>query len=101
MSLTPLLPSSALADPVSFFLTLNSYDLGRDVFTGNATMSNGTISPITNRTFSATAEFLSGYLPPNGSTEGINHGIPTDGQIAVLTVRVTNDPAVAKASGTR
>lgn len=62
-------------------------------------MSNGTISPITNRTFATTASFQSGFLPAN-SSQGINHGIPTDGRVAVLTVKVTSDP-IAAASATR
>ena len=63
-------------------------------------MSNGTISPITNRTFLSTAEYLSGYLPAN-SSEGINHYIATDGRVAVLTVTVTNNGSAAEVSAQR
>ncbi|KAM0791275.1 hypothetical protein ACM66B_005751 [Microbotryomycetes sp. NB124-2] len=76
----------------------NGYDMGRDELVGNATLSNGTISPITNRTFSTEATFLSGYLAAN-SSRGINHGIPTDGRIAMLTVKVTSNGSLAAASG--
>lgn len=54
-------------------IVADGYDLGRDILAGNATMSNGTISPVTNRTFSATAQ-LEPFLPAN-SSQNINHGI--------------------------
>lgn len=50
----------------------NGYDLGRDEFVGNATMNNGTISPVTNRTFATTAAWESGFLPANSSA-GVSH----------------------------
>ncbi|KAK4054547.1 hypothetical protein OIV83_001041 [Microbotryomycetes sp. JL201] len=75
----------------------NGYDMGRDELVGNATLSNGTISPITNRTFTTEATFLPGYLPAN-SSRGINHGIPTDGRIAMLTVKVTSNGSAATVS---
>ncbi|KAK4056648.1 hypothetical protein OIO90_002200 [Microbotryomycetes sp. JL221] len=71
----------------------NGYDSGRDQLVGNATMSNGTISPITNRTFSTTVDFLQGYLEPG--TNGVNHAIPIDGRLAMLTVKVTNNGSAA------
>ncbi|SGY20444.1 BQ5605_C016g08052 [Microbotryum silenes-dioicae] len=67
----------------------NGYDLGRDEVVGNATMKNGTISPATNRTFSATSQLIQ-FLPANSSAN-INHDIETDGNVAILTVKVTNN----------
>jgi hypothetical protein len=67
-----------------------SYDLGRDEMAGNASAPGGTMSPKTNRTFTAEAEYVSGFLIAN-SSEGINHGIPTDGRVVVLTVKVTGN----------
>ncbi|SCZ88036.1 BZ3500_MvSof-1268-A1-R1_Chr2-1g04147 [Microbotryum saponariae] len=70
----------------------NGYDLGRDEVVGNATMSNGTISPATNRTFSATSQLIQ-FLPANSSAN-INHDIETDGNVAILTVKVTSNGSV-------
>lgn len=79
-------------------ITLVRYDLGRDEMAGNATAPGGTMSPITNRTFTTEAEYVSGFLLPN-SSEGINHGIPTDGRVVVFTVRLaSNDGASASAT---
>ncbi|KAK0553640.1 hypothetical protein OC845_001112 [Tilletia horrida] len=69
----------------------NGYDLGRDYIAGNATRSNGTLS-IGGYVFQATstnAALLSGV-----STSDINHNIATDGNVAVLTVRVTKNGTV-------
>ncbi|SCZ88046.1 BZ3500_MvSof-1268-A1-R1_Chr2-1g04153 [Microbotryum saponariae] len=67
----------------------NGYDRGRDEFVGNATASNGTLSPATKFTFSATSQLLP-FLPANSSA-GINHDIKTDGNVAIVTVKVTNN----------
>ena len=72
----------------------NGYDLGRDELAGNATAPGGTMSPITNRTYTAEVNYVEGFLLPN-SSEGINHGIPTDGRVAVLTVRLMSNASVA------
>ncbi|TNY22163.1 hypothetical protein DMC30DRAFT_445552 [Rhodotorula diobovata] len=75
----------------------NGYDLGRDEVVRRATVAGGTTSPITNRTYEVTAQNASGpgYFA-NVTTSEINHGIATDGIVAVLTVRVTSDPVTAK-----
>ena len=61
-----------------------------------ATVSGGTKSPVTNRTFETTASNASGpgYFA-NVSIDEINHGIATDGVVAVLNVKVTSDPVAA------
>ncbi|SCV72259.1 BQ2448_4953 [Microbotryum intermedium] len=66
----------------------NGYDEGRNQLVGNATMANGTASPVSKRVFFATSQLLQ-FLPPN-SSQGINHNITTDGQVAILTVTVAN-----------
>jgi len=70
----------------------NRYDLGRDDVVRRATIEGGTKSPLTNRTFVTTVANASGpgYFA-NVTTEQINHGIPTDGIVAVLTVRITSN----------
>jgi hypothetical protein len=75
-----VVPSLLPAPLLTLVLYVRSYDLGRDEFTGNATAAGGTISPITNRTFSTTSVYEAGFLPAN-SSEGINHGIATDGRV--------------------
>jgi hypothetical protein len=93
-SVSPPFAPSLLSTHLS---SVQRYDLGRDVFTGNATAAGGTMSPQTNRTFETTVEWMSGFLPAN-SSEGINHGIATDGRVAVLTVKVTGDGITAETS---
>ncbi|GAA5845482.1 hypothetical protein JCM9279_003050 [Rhodotorula babjevae] len=77
----------------------NGYDLGRDEVVRRATVSGGTKSPVTNRTFETTALNASGpgYFA-NVSIDEINHGIATDGVVAVLSVKVTSDPVAAKST---
>ncbi|GAA5935414.1 hypothetical protein JCM3775_006267 [Rhodotorula graminis] len=77
----------------------NGYDLGRDEVVRRATVSGGTKSPVTNRTFETTATNASGpgYFA-NVSIDEINHGIATDGVVAVLNVKVTSDPVAAKST---
>ena len=98
-------PSSSLAvarypsptlDVLNFLLYARSYDLGRDEVVRRATVSGGTKSPVTNRTFETTASNASGpgYFA-NVSIDEINHGIATDGVVAVLSVKVTSDPVAA------
>lgn len=58
--------------------------------TGNATIAGGTKSSVTNRTFETTSMMVSGFLKAN-SSEGVNHGIETDGDVAVWEVRVTSN----------
>ncbi|SCV72265.1 BQ2448_4959 [Microbotryum intermedium] len=64
----------------------NGYDLGRDELVGNATMTNGTMSPVTKTVFLATSQSVQ-YLPVN-SSRGINHRIKTDGNVSIVTVKV-------------
>ncbi|GAA5850483.1 hypothetical protein JCM8547_001888 [Rhodosporidiobolus lusitaniae] len=76
----------------------NGYDRGRDELVAYATASE-TKSPLTNRTFTTTARNASGigYFA-NVSTSQINHGIATDGVVAILTVRVTSNGSVSATS---
>ncbi|GAA6051713.1 hypothetical protein JCM3770_002696 [Rhodotorula araucariae] len=82
-------------------ITPNGYDVGRNEVVRRAIVAGGTTSPVTNRTYEATAEPVSGpgYYG-NVSTSEINHGVPTDGIVAILTVRVTSDPAAVSSKGT-
>ncbi|GAA5983621.1 hypothetical protein JCM11641_007302 [Rhodosporidiobolus odoratus] len=73
----------------------NGYDLGRDAVVQAATAGE-TKSPLTNRTF--TTEVRNGSYLANISTSSINHGIPTDGIVAVLTVRVTSNGSASTTS---
>ncbi|GAA6038153.1 hypothetical protein JCM8097_005764 [Rhodosporidiobolus ruineniae] len=94
-----------LASSVEKNLTLqhgivdNGYDLGRDWVVNAATVSGGTKSPLTNRTFTTEVRNASGvgYFA-NVSVDQINHGIATDGIVAVLTVRVTSNGSVGDTS---
>ena len=92
------LPSRAYFLAASFEqnLTLNhmierpdGYDHGRDSIVANATRSGGARSPLSSVVYDTTVEMVSGegYLTPN-SSRGVNHGIVTDGRVAVLTVTV-------------
>ncbi|GAA6007042.1 hypothetical protein JCM10207_009181 [Rhodosporidiobolus poonsookiae] len=74
----------------------NGYDLGRDEVVSVATQNGGTKSPLTNRTFTTEVRNVSGagYFE-NVTVSEINHGINTDGIIAVLTVRVTSNGSAA------
>jgi hypothetical protein len=69
-----------------------SYDLGRDQVVQRAIASGGTKSPLTNRTFTTSVSNASGpgYYA-DVTTSQINHGIGTDGVVAVLTVKVTSN----------
>ncbi|GAA5900071.1 uncharacterized protein JCM6883_006083 [Sporobolomyces salmoneus] len=73
----------------------NGYDTGRDDVVKRATIEGGTKSPITNRTFVTTVTNASGpgYYA-NVSTDEINHGVATDGIVAILTVRVTGNGSI-------
>ncbi|GAA5983077.1 hypothetical protein JCM10908_000148 [Rhodotorula pacifica] len=73
-------------------ITPNGYDVGRDEVVRRAIVSGGTKSPITNRTFETTVRNASGpgYYA-NISTSQINHGVATDGIVAILTVKVTGN----------
>ncbi|KDE09366.1 hypothetical protein MVLG_00680, partial [Microbotryum lychnidis-dioicae p1A1 Lamole] len=69
----------------------NGYDRGRDELVGNATQGgsgNTTISPLTQNAYSVTSKLIQ-FLPAN-SSKGINHGIATDGNVAILTVKLLN-----------
>ncbi|BGP32294.1 hypothetical protein JCM10296v2_004075 [Rhodotorula toruloides] len=78
----------------------NGYDLGRDQVVQRAIASGGTKSPLTNRTFTTSVANASGpgYYA-NITTSQINHGIGTDGVVAVLTVKVTSNGSVKATSG--
>ncbi|GAA6017444.1 hypothetical protein JCM8202_005684 [Rhodotorula sphaerocarpa] len=73
-------------------ITPNGYDEGRDDVVRRAIAAGGTKSPLTNRTFTATVQNASGpgYYA-DVTTSQINHGVPIDGVVAVLTVRVTSN----------
>ncbi|BGP16408.1 hypothetical protein JCM10213_004036 [Rhodosporidiobolus nylandii] len=70
----------------------DGYDRGRDEVVRVALASGGTKSPLTNRTFTTEVRNASGpgYFA-DVSIDQINHGIPTDGVVAILTVRVTGN----------
>ncbi|POY75219.1 hypothetical protein BMF94_1851 [Rhodotorula taiwanensis] len=73
-------------------ITPNGYDIGRDEVVRRAVASGGTKSPLTNRTFTATARNASGIgYYANVSTSEINHGVGTDGVVMILTVKVTSN----------
>lgn len=72
---------------------LRRYDIGRDEFIGNATVSGGTTSPTTGKIYTATST-LQTFLTVNSSA-GINHGIATDGQVAIFTVKVAAGTSTA------
>ena len=72
------------------------YDIGRNEFIGNATNSSGTTSPLTGKVYHTTSEMMT-FLPVNSSS-GINHGIETDGQVAIYTVHVTAGSGTGTAS---
>ncbi|BGP24858.1 secreted protein [Rhodotorula toruloides] len=78
----------------------NGYDLGRDQVVQRAIASGGTKSPLTNRTFTTSVANASGpgYYA-HITTSQINHGIGTDGIVAVLTVKVTSNGSVKATSG--
>ncbi|GAA5942175.1 uncharacterized protein JCM15063_002030 [Sporobolomyces koalae] len=70
----------------------NGYDRGRDAVVERATIDGGTKSPLTNRTFITTVANQSGVgYYANVSTDEINHGVATDGIVAVLTVKITSN----------
>lgn len=92
--------------------------------TGNATVSNGTISAVTNRSescalasgvlrrldwsanlltrfapdaaFTTTSTYLEGYI--GNTSDGVNHGIALDGKLAVWVVKVTSNGSVGATS---
>ncbi|GAA5958376.1 hypothetical protein JCM21900_000894 [Sporobolomyces salmonicolor] len=74
----------------------DGYDRGRDTVVQAAIAPGGTKSPLTNRTFTTTVSNASGpgYYA-NISTDQINHGIATDGIVAILTVKVTSNGSVS------
>ncbi|PWN31459.1 uncharacterized protein FA14DRAFT_111935, partial [Meira miltonrushii] len=64
----------------------NGYDLGRNQLTGNATNSTGTTSP---GGFKYTASMKQVNLLQSVDQSQINHGISIDGNVNVLTVKIT------------
>ncbi|GAA5840379.1 hypothetical protein JCM3766R1_000270 [Sporobolomyces carnicolor] len=73
----------------------NGYDTGRDDVVKRATVEGGTKSPLTNRTFVTTVANASGIgYYANVSTSEINHGVATDGVVAILTVKVTSNGSI-------
>lgn len=71
------------------------YDTGRDDVVKRATVEGGTKSPLTNRTFVTTVANASGIgYYANVSTSEINHGVATDGVVAILTVKVTSNGSI-------
>ncbi|EPQ31952.1 uncharacterized protein PFL1_00151 [Pseudozyma flocculosa PF-1] len=75
----------------------NGYDLGRDWFVGNASVSNGTRSP-GGFEYKTTVEDNTSLLAGIQSSQ-INHGIGVDGTVKVLTVKVTKTGTVGGGSG--
>lgn len=73
----------------------NGYDLGRDLLTGNATISNGTKSEggFEYMTTSTQQSLLSGI-----DASQINHGIAIDGNVNILTVRITKQGTIGSGS---
>jgi hypothetical protein len=69
----------------------NGYDLGRDLLVGNATNSSGTTSPggFKYTTTNTTAGLLSSV-----SASQLNHDISVDGDVAILTVKITKNGTV-------
>jgi len=70
----------------SHMIVNNGYDLGRDQLTGNATNSTGTTSP---GGYKYTTTMQQVNLLQNVQTSQINHGISIDGNVNVLTVKIT------------
>lgn len=64
----------------------DGYDLGRDLLVGNATNSTGTKSP---GGFEYTTINTAAALLSSVSASELNHDISVDGNVAVLTVRIT------------
>lgn len=79
-------------DSLTSLRRVDSYDKGRDEVVRRAIVSGGTKSPLTNRTFETTYRNASGpgYYA-DVSTSEINHGVATDGIVAILTVKVTSN----------
>jgi hypothetical protein len=71
-------------------IQINGYDVGRDLFVGNATNAS-TTSP---GGFVYTATNYSVPLLSGVDASQLNHGIGVDGNVAVLTVKVTKTGAV-------
>ncbi|CEH11935.1 hypothetical protein CBOM_07323 [Ceraceosorus bombacis] len=63
----------------------NGYDLNRDQLSSNATNATGTFSP---GGFEYTATRTQAPLLADVPLESINHGIATDGNVDILTVRI-------------
>ncbi|GAA5962922.1 hypothetical protein JCM3765_005921 [Sporobolomyces pararoseus] len=90
------LAASSEGDLASQHMILpNGYDTGRDAVVERATIEGGTKSPLTNRTFVTTVANASGpgYFG-NVSIDQINHGVATDGIVAILTVKVTSNGSI-------
>ncbi|GAA5989414.1 hypothetical protein JCM5350_000695 [Sporobolomyces pararoseus] len=90
------LAASSEGDLASQHMILpNGYDTGRDAVVERATIEGGTKSPLTNRTFVTTVANASGpaYFG-NVSIDEINHGVATDGIVAILTVKVTSNGSI-------
>ncbi|CAO1627119.1 unnamed protein product [Sympodiomycopsis kandeliae] len=63
----------------------NGYDLGRNWLVGNATNSSGTTSPQDKSEYKTTSTSVQASI----DASSVNHGISTDGNVAVLTVTRT------------
>lgn len=80
--------SVELSGAESHELVPNGYNLGRNQFVNNATNSSGTTSP-GGFQYSASATRVS--LLDSVESSNINHGIGVDGEVSVLTVRITKN----------
>jgi len=72
----------------------NGYDMNRDAIVGNATA----VTSFRGWQFNATATTIQGLLPTG--TQGINHAIPIDGNVTLLTVSVLARPNTASGAFT-
>ncbi|KAK4047815.1 hypothetical protein OIV83_005158 [Microbotryomycetes sp. JL201] len=70
----------------------NGYDIARDKIVDLALRPEGTVSPLSGTTYTATAQYLDGFLPEGSA--GINHDIGIDGRVAVLRINVLQDSVV-------
>jgi len=70
-------------------IVTNGYDLGRDQLVTAATAGPTQFNGITYKT---TVEWVTGLLTPG--SQGVNHNIPIDGRVAVLTILAEGAPGM-------
>ncbi|UZJ51296.1 hypothetical protein CBS101457_000616 [Exobasidium rhododendri] len=64
----------------------NGYDVGRDWMVGQIQSSTTNKTSFMFKSYQTKVEYVSGLIAPG--TAGINHGISTDGRVALLTVKL-------------